>query len=79
MFAGRPRVVQGLKVELHSTPKDYPFKLKAAFASPAVSDGCAIPVFCGLAIGADAPKIVRGYVILDVVVLSLEQSAFFPP
>lgn len=40
----------------HSQPKDYPFKLKAAIASLAVTGERAIPVFCGLAIGADAPK-----------------------
>ena len=39
-----------------STPKGYPFKLKAVVASLVVTDGCAIPVFCGLALGADAPK-----------------------
>jgi len=53
--------------ETHSSqPKDYPFKLKAALASLAVGDGCASPVFCGLVIGADAPKsfpkAFRGYV-----------------
>src|SRR5438128_7471647 len=30
--------------------------MKAAVASPVVADGCAIPVFCGLATGADAPN-----------------------
>jgi len=30
--------------------------MKAALASLAVADGCAIPVVCGLGTGADAPK-----------------------
>ena len=36
--------------------------MKAANASPLVAEECAIPVFCGLATGADAPKSFRGYV-----------------
>jgi hypothetical protein len=45
--------------ETHSsTPIGYPFKLKAAAASPAVAGGCAAPVVCGPAVGADAPKLV---------------------
>ena len=39
-----------------STPRDYPFKLKAVAASRAVAGECAAPVFCGRASGADAPK-----------------------
>jgi hypothetical protein len=34
--------------------------MKAALASLAVADECAIPVVCGLATGADAPKSFRG-------------------
>ena len=36
--------------------------MKAAIASPLVAEERAIPVFCGLATGADAPKSFRGYV-----------------
>src|SRR6185295_2963204 len=43
-----------------STPRGYPFKLKAATASLAVASKCAAPVFCGRAAGADAPKLVHG-------------------
>src|SRR3989442_15894510 len=39
-----------------SQPTGYPFKLKAALASPLVAEECAIPVLCGPAIGADAPN-----------------------
>ena len=39
-----------------STPIGYPFKMKAATASLAVAGGWAAPVFCGHAVGADAPK-----------------------
>src|SRR5206468_10825135 len=39
-----------------SKPRGYPFKMKAALASLAVADGCAIPVIGGFATGADAPN-----------------------
>jgi hypothetical protein len=41
------------------TPRGYPFKLKAAAASPLVAKECAAPVVCRLASGADAPKSVH--------------------
>ena len=43
-----------------SKPRGYPFKLKAALASPLVAGEWAIPVLCGPATGADAPKSFRG-------------------
>jgi hypothetical protein len=44
------------------TPRGYPFKLKAAAASPLVAKECAAPVVCRLASGADAPKYrLQGY------------------
>jgi hypothetical protein len=43
--------------ETHSSkPIGYPFNLKAAASILFVAEESNAPVFCGLAIGADAPK-----------------------